>query len=115
MDDLGGDERTLYANGPRRSLRPITRVILSSWAGWPEFRVNWKGTNSQYFQSVGIQHLYLPDAQRYLTDRFVSANIGVPPIDNVIRLSSNELLPALNAVFPLDTFQISLIPQAVRR
>ena len=104
---------TLYASGPRRSLRPITRVILSSWDGWPEFRENWKRTN-QEFQSVGIQHLLLPDPQRYLTDRFVSPNVGVPPTDQIVRVSSRELLPLLASTFPLDVFQISLIPQAVR-
>ena len=115
VDDLGQDETTLYVNGPRRSLRPITRVILSSWEGWPKFRENWKQTNQQRFQAVGTQHLFLPDSQRYLTDRFMAANVGVPPTDQMIRISSTELLPALHAVFPLDTFQISLIPQAVRR
>jgi hypothetical protein len=113
VDDLGSDETTLYASGPRRSLRPLTRALFSSWDGWPEFRENWKSTN-QSFQSVGVQHLLLPDPQRYLTDRFVSPNVGVPPTDQMVRISSTELLEALNQVFPLDTYQISLIPQAVR-
>jgi hypothetical protein len=114
VDDLGADETTLYSTGPMRSLRPLTRVIFSSWDGWPEFRESWKGTD-QEFQSIGVQHVLLPDPQRYLTDRFVSPNIGVPPTDQLVRVSSKELLPLLAATFPLDVFQISLIPQAVRR
>ena len=114
VDDLGADEVTLYATGPRRSLRPITRAIFQSWSGWPRFRDNWKGTNQRY-QSVGKQHLLLPEPLRYLNDRFFSVNVGVPPTEAIVRISSTELLPALNAMFPLDVFQISLIPQAVRR
>ncbi|KAG7373391.1 lipase class 3 [Nitzschia inconspicua] len=113
VDDLGKDELTLYATGPRRSLRPIVRAIFASWEGWPRFRENWKGTNQRY-QSVGTQHLLMPEPLRYLNDRFFSVNIGVPPTEVIIRLSSTELLPALNTMFPLDVFQISLIPQAVR-
>lgn len=113
VDDLGSDETTLYASGPRRSLRPLTRALFSSWDGWPQFRENWKSTN-QAFQSIGIQHLLLPEPQRYLTDRFVSPNVGVPPTDQMVKISSSELLPALDQIFPLDTYQISLIPQAVR-
>jgi hypothetical protein len=114
VDDLGADEVTLYATGPRRSLRPITRAILQSWSGWPRFRENWKGTSQRYV-SVGKQHLLLPEPLRYLNDRFFSVNVGVPPTEAIVRISSTELLPALNAMFPLDVFQISLIPQAVRR
>jgi hypothetical protein len=49
-----------------------------------------------------------------LNDRFISTNIGVPPTEAIVRISPNELLPALNATFPLDVFKISLIPEAVR-
>jgi hypothetical protein len=114
VDDLGDDQVTLYSTGPQRSLRPIARAIFQSWDGWPQFRESWKTTNQEY-QCVGIQHLLLPEPLRYLNDRFVSANIGVPPTEAIVRISSEELLPALNATFPLDVFQISLIPQAVRR
>jgi hypothetical protein len=113
VDDLGKDELTLYATGPRRSLRPIVRAIFASWEGWPRFRENWKGTNRRY-QSVGTQHLLMPEPLRYLNDRFFSVNVGVPPTEAIVRVSSTELLPALNSTFPLDVFQISLIPQAVR-
>lgn len=114
VDDLGKDDLTLYATGPRRSLRPIVRAIFASWEGWPRFRDNWKGTNQRY-QSVGTQHLLMPEPLRYLNDRFFSVNVGVPPTEAIVRVSSTELLPALNTAFPLDVFQISLIPQAVRR
>ena len=114
VDDLGKDEVTLYATGPRRSLRPVARALFQAWDGWPEFRDSWKGTNQKY-QSVGIQHILLPEPLRYLNDRFVSTNIGVPPTEAIVRISSEELLPALNTTFPLDVFQISLVPQAVRR
>ncbi|KAL3902323.1 MAG: hypothetical protein SGILL_010865, partial [Bacillariaceae sp.] len=113
VDDLGADEVTLYATGPRRSLRPIVRAIFASWEGWPAFRDNWKGTNQQY-QSVGTQHLLMPEPLRYLNDRFFSVNVGVPPVEAIVRVSSRELLPALNDAFPLDVFQVSLLPQAVR-
>jgi hypothetical protein len=113
VDDLGPDDVTLYASGPRRSLRPITRAIFQSWDGWPTFRQNWRGTNQRY-QSVGVQHILLPEPLRYLNDRFISTNIGVPPTEAIVRISPNELLPALNATFPLDVFKISLIPEAVR-
>jgi hypothetical protein len=115
VDDLGKDELTLYATGPRRSLRPIVRAIFASWEGWPRFRENWKGSTNQRYQSVGSQHLLMPEPLRYLNDRFFSVNVGVPPIEVIVRISSTELLPALNAMFPLDVFQISLIPQAIRR
>ena len=114
VDDLGKDNYTLYASGPPRSLRPVTRAILQSWEGWPRFRESWKGTN-QEFQSVGIQHLLLPEPLRYLNDRFFSVNIGVPPTESIVRIASRDLLPALHEAFPLDVFQISFIPQAVRR
>jgi hypothetical protein len=114
VDDLGKDGFTLYATGPPRSLRPLTKALFQSWEGWPRFRENWKLTN-QNFQSVGIQHLLLPEPLRYLNDRFVSANIGVPPTDSIVRIASRELLPALAVTFPMDVFQISYIPQAVRR
>ncbi|EED91263.1 predicted protein [Thalassiosira pseudonana CCMP1335] len=44
----------------------------------------------------------------------VSVNTAVPPIDTVLQVSPRELLPALNEVFTLDTFSISLIPVAIR-
>lgn len=34
IDDLGDDGVTLYASGPPRTLRPITKAILESWEGW---------------------------------------------------------------------------------
>lgn len=114
VDDLGKDGITLYSSGPIRSLRPITRAIFQAWDGWPQFRDNWKGTCDMQYQSVGIQHLLLPEPLRYLNDRFISVNVGVPPVDAIVRISPEDLLPALDLTFPLDTFQVSLVPQAVR-
>ncbi len=115
VDDLGTDGITLYSSGPVRSLRPIVRAIFQAWDGWPQFRDNWKGTCDMEYQSVGIQHLLLPEPLRYLNDRFISVNVGVPPVDAIVRISPEDLLPALDLTFPLDTFQVSLVPQAVRR
>lgn len=56
----------------------------------------------------------LPEPIRYLTDRLVSVNIQVPEIDNVVQISSRELLPALNEVFKVDVFTISYVSVAVR-
>lgn len=114
VDDLGNDGITLYSSGPIRSLRPITRAIFKAWNGWPQFRDNWKGTCDTQHHSVGIQHLLLPEPLRYLNDRFISVNVGVPPVDAIVRISPKDLLPALDETFPLDTFQVSLVPQAVR-
>ena len=115
VDDLGKDGITLYSSGPIRSLRPITRAIFQAWDNWPEFRDNWKGTCDKQYHSVGIQHLLLPEPLRYLNDRFISVNVGVPPVDAIVRISPEDLLPALDQTFPLDTFAVSLVPQAVRR
>jgi hypothetical protein len=111
---LGADEVTLYSTGPMRSLRPIARGIFQAWEGWPKFREVWKGTTNQEYQSVGIQYLLMPDPLRYLNDRFLSVNVGVPPTEALVRISSDELLPALDRLFPLDVFLISQVPQAVR-
>ena len=56
----------------------------------------------------------LPSPTRYLADRFVAVNIPVPPVASILRISSKEIYPALEAVFPLDVFEISYIPQAIR-
>ena len=42
IGDLGDDGVTLYASGPARTLRPITRAIIESWQGWPLFRDNFQ-------------------------------------------------------------------------
>jgi len=114
VDDLSNDGITLYSSGPIRSLRPITRAIFQAWDGWPQFRDNWKGTCDMQYQSIGIQHVLLPEPLRYLNDRFISVNVGVPPVEAIVRISPVDLLPALDQTFPLDTFQVSLVPQAVR-
>lgn len=58
--------------------------------------------------------MLLPEPLRYLNDRFISVNVGVPPVEVIVRISPEQLLPALDITFPLDTFQVSLVPQAVR-
>jgi len=114
VDDLGADGITLYSTGPMRSLRPVAKAIFQAWNGWPQFRDVWKGTSNQQYQSIGIQHMLLPEPLRYLNDRFISVNVGVPPVEVIVRISPEQLLPALDITFPLDTFQVSLVPQAVR-
>mmetsp|Transcript_30768 Transcript_30768/g.46662 ORF Transcript_30768/g.46662 Transcript_30768/m.46662 type:complete len:779 (+) Transcript_30768:208-2544(+) len=114
LGDLGEDGKTLYASGPPRTLRPLTRAIIESWDGWFRFRDRFRATVSQNYTSIGIQHVLLPEPVRYLSDRLVSVNIQVPPIDSVLRLSAKELLPALNSSFPLDVFGISFVPAAIR-
>ena len=42
IGDLGDDGVTLYASGPARTLRPITRAIVEAWQGWPAFRDNFQ-------------------------------------------------------------------------
>merc|ERR1712183_637451 len=106
VDDLGADGVTLYATGPIRSLRPITRAIFQAWNGWPQFRDNWKGTSNQQYHSIGIQYMLLPEPLRYLNDRFISVNVGVPPTEAIVRISPGQLLPALDTTFPLDVFQV---------
>jgi len=114
VDDIGEDGFTPWASGPPRTLRPVVKTITQAWAGWPRFRDNFAATSSQAYHSVGLQHLLLPDRTRYLSDRLVSVNVAVPPIETVLRVSSKELLPALKETFPLDVFSISFVPQAIR-
>jgi hypothetical protein len=63
---------------------------------------------------VGIQHILLPEAKRYLTDRFLTVSIAVPPVRALLRISPHEVFPALNTAFPLDVFEVSYVPQAIR-
>jgi len=114
VNDLGPDGNTPFADGPPRALRPMTKALLESLEGWPRFRENFRGTANQTYTSVGVQHLILPSPTRYLADRFVAVNIPVPPVATILRISCKELYPALEAVFPLDVFEISYIPQAIR-
>lgn len=111
---LGDDGVTPWANGPPRTLRTITKKIFEAWDGWPRFRETFRGQANQNYTSVGIQHILLPEPTRFLADRFVAVNIPVPPIETVLKISSRELLPALCNVFPLSTFEISFVPQAIR-
>ena len=114
LGDLGEDGKTLYASGPPRTLRPITRAIIESWEGWPRFRDNFRATVNQNYKPVGIQHILLPEPIRYLSDRLVAVNLQVPDVEGVLRISPDDLLPALQELFPLDVFRISFVPSAIR-
>ena len=114
IGDLGNDGVTLYATGPPRTLRPITRAILESWENWPTFRDENRAVMKQDFRSIGICHLLMPEIGRYLTDRLVTVNVNAYPVDEVLRVSSDELYDALEEAFPLDVFSISLVPTAIR-
>lgn len=115
VGDIGEDGVTPYASGPPRTLRIVTKAIIEAWEGWPRFRDTFRDTLIlQNYTTVGVQHVLLPEPTRYLGDRFVSVNIAVPPVETVLRLSSIELYPALQKVFPLDVFEISFVPQGIR-
>lgn len=114
LGDIGDDGFTVWANGPTRTLRPIAKAIMEAWSGWPEFRDIFKASALQSYTCVGIQHILLPEPTRYLADRFVVAKITVPPVTTIIRLSSSELYPALKTIFPLETFDVSFVPEAIR-
>lgn len=49
-----------------------------------------------------------------MTDRFVSANVNVPEVDEMVRISSKELYDALEKNFPLGVFELSYITSAIR-
>lgn len=114
VDDVADDGVTPWQSGPPRTLRPIAKAILEAWDGWPTFRDTFQGGASQSYSAVGVQHVLVPEPTRYLSDRFVAVNIPVPPIEAILRIASAELLPALSVAFPLDTFEISYIPQTIR-
>ena len=60
------------------------------------------------------QYVLLPEPIRYLTDRLVSVNTAVPPVESIVQMSNRELLPALDTVFKLDVFTISYVSVAIR-
>jgi len=111
----GDDGMLLWPRGPPRVLRHVTGAIIEAWGeGWPDFRDNFKKNSNQTYTAVGIQHLLLPEPKRYLTDRFLSVDVAVPPVQTILRLSSQDLFPAVKKAFPLDVFEISYVPQAIR-
>mmetsp|Transcript_1186 Transcript_1186/g.2515 ORF Transcript_1186/g.2515 Transcript_1186/m.2515 type:complete len:722 (-) Transcript_1186:353-2518(-) len=114
IDDIGEDGYTPWVSGPSRTLRPILKTILESWEGWPRYRENAREKLGQNYKSVGEQYILLPEPIRYLEGRLVSVNTQVPEIDNIVQISSRELLPALNEVFTLRTFEISYVSVAIR-
>jgi len=115
IDDLGEDGKTLYFNGPPRALRYVTTALVEAWGeGWADFRDTAREGGAQNYCAVGVQHILMPEPIRYLTDRFVSVNVDVPPIDQIIRVSSQDLYPALSENYPLSEFELSTVPCAIR-
>lgn len=109
VDDIGADGVTLYANGPPRSLRVVARELVKAWEGWPRFRSIVLEAGPQKYQHVGLQHIIMPEPVRYLTDRFVNVNVNIPVVDEIVRLSSEDLYNALETNFPLDVFELSYL------
>jgi hypothetical protein len=68
----------------------------------------------QEYTHIGMQHLLLPDPGRYLTDRLLSVNVAAYEVEEVVRISTDDLFDALKETFPLDVFQISFVPAALR-
>lgn len=114
IGDLGEDGLTLWASGPARTLRPITRAILEAWEGWKSFRDANRYVMDQEYMHMGLLHILMPDPGRYLTDRLITVNINTYPVDEVLRISPHEFYSALEETFPLDVFSISLLPTSIR-
>ena len=79
LEDIGDDGVTLYASGPSRALRPITRAIIESWEGWPRFRDGFREQSNQGYTGVGVQHLLLPEGGRDLAAAAEDAVAARPP------------------------------------
>merc|ERR1712151_593800 len=58
----------------------------------------------------------LPEPTRYITDRLISIDISVPPLDTVLTvpLNGRKFLYFLNQFFPLTTWGVSTVPVALR-
>merc|ERR1712084_72272 len=58
----------------------------------------------------------LPEPTRYITDRLISIDISVPPLDTVLTvpLNGRKFLYFLNQFFPLTTLRVSTVPVALR-
>ena len=114
VDDLGADGVTLYASGPPRSLRLVARALVEAWDGWGSYRDMIIKAGPQEYQPVGMQHIILPEPVRYLSDRFVNVNVNIPAVDEIVRLSPDELYKALESIFPLDVFELSYLTAGIR-
>jgi len=114
FDDIGADGNTLWASGPSRTLRPVARSIVEEWGKWPMLRERFRETANQSYIPVGVQHLLMPEPSRYLTDRLVSVNLAVPDVETIVTIPPSQLMDALEDAFPLDTFDVSYVPAAVR-
>jgi len=115
VDDLGSDGITLFASGPARVLRPLTRAVLQAADEWPKLRDIYRGQADQSYQSLGQQYIILPDADRYVADRLVNLFLDVPMPAALIEVpEQQDAASFLAKYFPLDEFSISLVPAAIR-
>ena len=114
VDDLGVDGKTLYASGPPRSLRLVAKALVDAWDGWGNYRDMILAAGPQKFEHVGLQHIILPEPTRYLSDRFVNVNVNIPAVDEIVRVSPDELYTALKTIFPLDVFELSYLTSGIR-
>ena len=44
----------------------------------------------------------------------MSVNVNVPVVDELVRLSSDDLYEALETIFPLDVFELSMLTNGIR-
>jgi len=93
-------------------LRMIIRTVAPKWSGWsPLCKTFQTVTKVQQYSSVGVQHILLPGSSRYELDMaFLSPlNVAVPSVDGILRISSCEVLPALEKAFPLTGLDVGLL------
>lgn len=114
LDDLGLDGKTLYASGPPRSLRLVAKALVDAWDGWGNYRDMILAAGPQKYEHVGLQHIILPEPARFLSDRFVNVNVNIPAVDEIVRVSPDELYTALESLFPLDVFELSYLTSGIR-
>lgn len=116
VDDIGEDGVTPYVNGPPRTLRPVVKALVEIWPSWSSFREPLKEHLYQDFIPVGSFYLLLPEPTRYITDRLISLDISVPPLETVLSIPMNgrRFLYFLNQFFPLTTLRVSTVPVALR-
>lgn len=114
VSDVARDGVTLFASGPPRVLRPLTRAVLQAAADWPSIRDIYTNQANQSYRPIGHQYLLLPEKSRFVSDRNVGWQIDVPKATSVAKLKCDQLHDVLTDIFPLDPFAISLLPAAVR-
>lgn len=114
VSDVARDGVTLFASGPPRVLRPLTRAVLQAAADWPSVRDIYMNQANQTYRPIGHQYLLLPEKSRFVSDRNVGWQIDVPRATTVAKLKCDQLHDVLTDIFPLDPFAISLLPAAIR-